>query len=108
MRETPRSLWIRVGADLCQYADRTYLVVYSAYYNYPEVEELQGTSAQQVICKMSSIFARPGVPLEVLSDNGLQFTSREFARFAASYEISISHRVLGFHVQMDSWKKACK
>lgn len=86
MREIPHSPWTRVGADLCQYAGKTYLVLYDAYSNYPEVEELQSTSAQEVICKMSSIFARHGVPLEVLSDNGPQFTSREFARFAASYD----------------------
>lgn len=86
MREIPHSPWIRVGADLCQYGGKTYLVLYDAYSNYPEVEELQSTSAQEVIRKMSSIFARHGVPLEVLSDNGPQFTSREFARFAASYD----------------------
>lgn len=86
MRPSPSSPWTRVGADLCQYAGKTYLVVYDAHSNYPEVEQLESTTAPVVISKLSSIFARHGIPLEVLTDNGPQFSSREFATFAADYD----------------------
>lgn len=86
MRPTPSQPWERVGVDLCQYAGKSYLVVYDAYSNFPEVEHLLDTTASTVVSKLSSIFARHGIPVEVNSDNGPQFVSREFRVFASKYE----------------------
>ena len=42
-------------------------------------------SSRKVITHMKSMFARHGIPELVLSDNGPQYASEEFRRFAAEY-----------------------
>ena len=55
------------------------------YSRYVEVMHLSGTTANVVIMKLKSIFARWEIPLELVSDNGPQFNSRMFKDFALSY-----------------------
>lgn len=50
------------------------------------MEKLTDTSARNVIDKLGAIFARYGIPVEVCSDNGPQFSSRDFAAFAKQHE----------------------
>lgn len=85
-RTVPDMPWARVGTDLFQHAGKHFLVVYDAYSNFPEVEHLKETSATTVIHKLRQIFARHGIPLEVCSDGGPQFASKEFKDFAARYD----------------------
>lgn len=64
-------------------------MAFDAYSNYPEVEELQeDTSSQTVIRTLSSWFARHGIPAEVCTDNGPQFSSYEFRRFSKAYDFN--------------------
>lgn len=95
--------WKRAGADMCQHAGKMYLV-YDAHSNYPEVEELNSTTALAVISRLSAIFARHGIPLVVLNDNGPQFTSREF--MIMTYNMLL--RVLGFRNQTGLLRRRCK
>lgn len=86
IREVPKHPWSRVGVDLLEYAHQTYLVVYDAQSNFLELEKLQNATAAEVVDKLKAIFSRHGIPVEVNSDNGPQFTSREFSQFVAKYE----------------------
>ena len=52
------------------------------YSRYPEVVSLTNTSSKKEIYKMKAIFARHGIPDEVRSDNGPQYASEIFAKFA--------------------------
>ena len=47
---------------------------------WPEVFEMTQTSTSQTIDVLRQLFARYGLP-QVVSDNGPQFTSEEFAKF---------------------------
>lgn len=60
--------------------------MYDAFSNFPEVEKLYRTTCRTDVEKLSSIFARYGISLEVCSNNGPQFASHEFAVFASRYE----------------------
>lgn len=86
MRPVPDQPWYRVGVDIFEYGGRSYLCVYDALSNFPEVELLRDTSAKTVIKAISAIFARYGIPMEVCSDNGPQFSSSDFASFAKTYD----------------------
>ena len=44
------------------------------------------TVSSEVITQLKSTFARYGIPDEVISDNGPQFSSRKFKQFADSWE----------------------
>jgi hypothetical protein len=50
------------------------------------VDRLYKTTSKHVIQKLRAQFSRHGVPSKVISDNGPQFSSSDFADFAKTYE----------------------
>ena len=62
-----------------------YLIVVDYFSRWIEIEHLRSTTSAQVINHMKSLFARWGIPEEVRSNVGPQFTSAEFADFARHY-----------------------
>lgn len=48
---------------------------------------LTQTTSEAVISKLMSIFTRFGIPEELITDNGLQFTSQLFQVFTSKYDI---------------------
>ena len=62
------------GVDLCEPHGRTLLVVCDYYSNFIEVEKINKANTMG---NSKVLFSRHGVPEEVVSDNGLQFSSAE-------------------------------
>ena len=62
------------------------MVVVAYYSNFPEIDKLQDTSTLTVIQCLKRQFARHGVPEIVRSDNGPQFASFAFQKFAAEWQ----------------------
>ena len=60
-----------------------YLLMVDYYSKFIEVTRLGGLSTEAVIGAVKGIFARHGVPEEVVSDNGPQFSSRTFQSFSS-------------------------
>ncbi|UYV82470.1 K02A2.6-like [Cordylochernes scorpioides] len=90
--EFPIRPWQKVGMDLFYLNERWYLIVCDYYSRYPEISLLQNLTAQEVISRLKSIFARHGTPETVRSDNGPQFQKvlgSEFSKF--SKEWSFKH-----------------
>ena len=79
----PEYPWQQVATDLFMLKGSDYLVVVDYFSRYPEVIQMRSTTSQSVI---STVFARHSIPKTLRSDNGPQFTSREFADFAESYQ----------------------
>ena len=60
------------------------------YSDYIELDSLSGnTSADSVIRPMKRHFASHGIPDELITDNGPQFESHEYSRFAGEYGFTI-------------------
>ena len=83
--EVPERAWTKVAADLCQIGDR-YLLVVDYYSNFVEVCRLHTTTSYSVICALKEMFARFGVPAQLVSDNGRQFSSEEFRKFSKEWD----------------------
>ena len=66
------------------------LVVVDSFSKWPEVCVTKSTTSQSTINMLRSIFARWGVPVELVSDNGPQFCSEEFENFMA--HLGIKHK----------------
>ena len=61
-------------------------VIIADYYSkYPCIQKLEAISSKEVISVLKFCFAEVGIPEEVISDNGKQFTGREYQDFAAKY-----------------------
>jgi transposase InsO family protein len=81
----PERPWNRIGVDIMDFKGKTFLVAMDYYSRYIEVMDLSKATSSLVIAKLKSIFARWGIPLEVVSDNGPQFSSESFSNFRKSY-----------------------
>ena len=82
--------WHTIGADLMEFNGTTYLVVIDYFSRYLEVLPMRATSSTAVIRRLHTLFAAHGIPAIVVSDNGPQFASQEFADFADHH--SFGHR----------------
>ena len=78
--------WEAVATDLFVLNGDDDLLVVDYYSRYPEIEKLENTLSSTIIRKLKTIFARHGIPGDVVSDNGPQYSSMEFARFAAEWD----------------------
>ena len=82
----PKRAWSKVGTDLFHMGTKTYLIVVDYYSKFPEVVLLDNTTSQGVITAMKSIFSRHGIPDQVVSDGGPQYSSHKFKEFAAKWQ----------------------
>ena len=58
-----------------------HLIVIDAHSKWPEVIEMSTTTSQKTITELQRLFSMYGIPTQLVSDNGPQFTSEEFASF---------------------------
>ena len=80
--EYPEGPWRRVHIDFVVPVEgKMFLVVVDAYSKWPEVMEMPNTTTQTTLDQLRSVFARWGIPQQVVSDNGPQFVAQEFERF---------------------------
>ena len=59
-----------------------YLLFSDAHSKWPEIIELKSTTANKTIEELRKLFASYGLPEQMVTDNGPQFVSEEFAIFA--------------------------
>ena len=86
--KTPDYPWQRIGMDLFQLNGQQYLLMVDYYSRWIEIAHLRQTTAAAVIEHTKSIFARHGIPEIVVSDNGPQFSSAGFLKFAMNYNFT--------------------
>ena len=68
----------KISVDLFHYQGHTYLLSIDRYSSWPEVAKLDNISSENTISYLKSQFSRYGIPDELYSDNGPQFTSEKF------------------------------
>ena len=81
----PELPWQKLGMDLFELDKSTYLLVVDYYSRFIEIAKLSTLTSEEVVQYCKSIFARHGIPEEVITDNGPQFVAQRFADFAQEY-----------------------
>ena len=84
--ETPSRPWQYVAVDLFELEGKSYLVTSDYFSDFFELDHLRSTSSVHVIRKLKSHFARHGIPEQLVTDNGPQFTSRNFIKFSKDWD----------------------
>ena len=81
----PTAPWERVHIDFAgPVSGKMLLVLTDAHLKWPEVAVIDSTTSTKTITMLREIFTRFGLPRQVVSDNGSQFTSGEFQQFISS------------------------
>ena len=106
--EIPPYPWHTLGTDLFQVNGKWYLLLTDCFSKVPFVRPVPNTGAQATIKALKNIMGENGVPVKVISDNGVHFAASEFAKFAKEYgfELILSspryargHALIERHVQ---------
>lgn len=87
--DIPELPWTKVSVDLFSFDGKDYLVTVDHYSDFFELDSLRNTTSNTVIRAMKRNFARLGIPLECVSDNGPQFISHEYDQFAKEYGFTL-------------------
>ena len=82
--EMPPRAWHTIGADLVM-LNGEYLVVADYYSKYPFVFKLSSTESYSIIEKLKNLFSEQGIPAIPRTDNGPQFVSYKFKKFAEEF-----------------------
>ena len=78
----PTKPWQRIHIDFAgPFMGKSFLIVVDAHSKWPEVVEMSSTTSSQTIMVLRNLFASHGIPEQIVSDNGPQFTSEEFRGF---------------------------
>lgn len=77
----PSIPWYRIHVDFAEKEGRHYLIVMDSHSKWPEVSMMRTTNAEATITVLRNIFARNGLPHQLVSDNGPPFQSEEFRKF---------------------------
>ena len=72
--------WQKLGVDLFLHDSLWYVTVAGYYSKYPWTFQLAAVSSKDVISALKFCFSEFGIPEEVISDNGPQFTSSKYPR----------------------------
>lgn len=82
----PERPWQRVAIDICENKGQMYLIVSDYYSRFIEILHLPKITTAQVINRLQATFARFGIPEQIMSDNGPQFTSEAWTLFKEKYD----------------------
>ena len=78
----PSGPWEKGAIDIVGPIGNKYLITFIDYYSsFPEVMITRDISSANIVRVLKDIFARFGLPEEIVSDNGPQFVSKEFETF---------------------------
>ena len=77
----PTQPWHRIHIDFANYKNENFLIIVDAHSKWPEVHHMKSTTTEKTMEVLRRVFAQHGVPLELVSDNGPQFTSDDFEKF---------------------------
>ena len=83
----PMLPWNKVGTDLFEIGNDHYLILVDYYSNFIEVAPLPNTSSRTVIGHIKANISRYGIMETLVSDNGPQYSCREFKEFMKEYNI---------------------
>ena len=78
----PAKPWVRIHVDFAgPLYGKTYFIIVDAHSKWPEVFEMTSTTTSKTIDILRQVFAAYGLPDQLVSDNGPQFSSEEFQLF---------------------------
>ncbi|CAB4005693.1 Transposon Ty3-I Gag-Pol poly [Paramuricea clavata] len=82
----PNAPWTKVASDLFSLYGHDYVIVTDYFSKYIEIERLTDKSSATVVNKIKKIYTRHGIPKELCSDNGPEYTAACFKQFVKEWD----------------------
>jgi len=86
--EIPTRPWQVVAQDLFTLDRENFLITVDYFSDFWELNQLPDTLSSTVVTKTKQNFSQYGIPEKVISDNGPQFCSREYTKFAQEWDFT--------------------
>lgn len=83
----PEGPWQEIATDLFEFEGRNYALFIDYYSRWIEVVELRNQTGLEVVRKFRTIIARFGAPIEIRSDNGPCYISKEWNDLMSQFNI---------------------
>ena len=78
----PSKPWVRIHVDFASpFQKRMFMLIVDAHSKWPEIIEMPSVTASKTIDELRKLFSAYGLPEQVVTDNGPQFTAEEFTVF---------------------------
>ena len=92
--EVPAGLWKRLGIDYFEWNQQRYLLIADYYSRFPILRSVSTMSAAHLVTVLKTIFSEYGLPEELVSDQGTQFTSEQYTSilYTIQYSIQVSRK----------------
>mgnify|MGYP001557088947 CR=1 FL=1 len=87
--DVPERPWQCISADYFYFNGSDYLLLVDNYSKWPEVIKVREKTAEATVLAMKEVFARAGIPEEIISDN-MPFNSHKVNQFASKWGIKMS------------------
>ena len=86
LKPTPNRPFQEIAADFCSHAGQQYLITVDRFSDWPEIIPMRtNTTTTKLVSSLKSSFCRTGIPDQVWTDQGPQFTSQAFQDFAKQW-----------------------
>ena len=78
----PTAPWKRIHIDYAgPFLNKMFLIVVDAHSKWPEVIQMSSITTSKTVEALQALFAKYGLPEQLVSDNEPQFTSEDFSQF---------------------------
>lgn len=86
--EVPTAPWSMVAQDLFTFAGKMYLITIDYYSDFWELDAVDDATSKTIVECTKAHFARYGIPVKVITDNGPQFRAQQYEDFARQWGFS--------------------
>ncbi|KAL0175063.1 hypothetical protein M9458_031031, partial [Cirrhinus mrigala] len=91
----PELPWYKLGVDIFELKGQSFLLTVDYFSKYQEVQQILDKAACAVVGKLKAVFARHGIPKEIISDH-VPFASAEVRQFAKDWGINWKYSSPGY------------
>lgn len=87
LQKQPQRPWEKLGIDLFAWNGKHFVVIGDYFSKFVDFAKISDESSETVIREIKMLLSRYGVPKQIVSDQGSQFTSQPFKNFCRAWDI---------------------
>ena len=99
--------WICLATDIFEHGGKSYLIVVNRFSKFITVHKVSDHSSECTVATFLQIFSEFGVPDEIHSDRGTNFTSQLFLSFCKGLDIKLSFSSAYHHSRNPAERAVC-